>query len=436
MKPFWTAVVLVLLVGCGTSSRVVRLETGPAQPIVFTARSSARTVELEAGEFKDAMTKMSREVSPSPQPQEAARRLFEVPVRSESYTYEPRGHRLLPLGSSEDLLDGSTPAEVELTRAYLHWCESRGRPVDCLRLLRESPIIVGDGRLALAMGMAQGVVWDEMLDVFKDMANPHALVSAVLWTWTTYMILLTVPEPFSKGVAAVMTVTLISYVGVDTFWGLILGFRRLMEEADRATTFDELRQSGERYGKMMGRQAARAFAMLAMAAIGNTTPGLAARLPRLPGAMQATVQAETQIGVRLAAVGQVDAVTISAEAVTLALAPGAVAMTARGGVGEHSRGAERDLREESSNTKPQQVYTGLKNTPGYPTRFRAVQNGTTKNTVARKDLLEMLRAIEPGDWLKVYKDGWIGNQKVSLHYFESPSGKVFDFKIKQDWSNQ
>jgi len=46
--------------------------------------------------------------------------------------------------------------------------------------------------------------------------------------------------------------------------------------------------------------------------------------------MQAAVQAETQVGIRLAAVGQVEPVVVSAETVTLTLAPGAVAMTAQG----------------------------------------------------------------------------------------------------------
>ena len=78
----------------------------------------------------------------------------------------------------------------------------------------------------------------------------------------------------------------------------------------------------------------------------------------------------------------------------------------------------------------------MKNTPGYPSNFRSIQNGTTRNSISRKELLEKLREIEPGNWHKVYKDGWIGSKKVSLHYFESPSGKVFDFKIKLEWSNQ
>jgi len=280
MKLGWTAALLVLLAGCSTASRVVRLDTGQADTLVFTPRSGAESVNLNGDEFKAAVAKHAWEVRPSTRPQEAARKLFD---------------------------------------AYLHWCERTGRPGDCLLLLTEGPIVNGDGRFALAMALAKGAVLDEMLEAFKDMADPHAMVAAVLWTWTTYMVLLSIPDvTVSKGLAAVMTATLISYVGVDTFWGLIVGFKRLMEEAERATSFDEVREAGERYGKVMGRNAARAFAMLATVALGNTATGLAAKVPTLPGAMQA----ETQVGISLVAVGEVETVIVGAEAVTIALAPG------------------------------------------------------------------------------------------------------------------
>jgi hypothetical protein len=259
------------------------------------------------------------------------RNWFEVETRSGSYTYETRSRRVTPLGLDEHLEGAPPAAEVELTRDYLRWCERTGRPGDCLRLLTESPIVNGDGRFALALALARGAVLDEMLEAFKDMADPHAMVAAVLWTWTTYMVLISIPDvTVSKGLAAVMTATLISYVGVDTFWGLVVGFKRLMDEADRAATFNELREAGERYGKVMGRNAARAFAMLATVALGNTAPGLAAKVPTLPGTMQAAAQAETQVGIRLAAVGEVETVAVSAETITIALAPGAVAMSAQG----------------------------------------------------------------------------------------------------------
>ncbi|WP_404373393.1 hypothetical protein ACIHQR_19400 [Corallococcus coralloides] len=228
-----------------------------------------------------------------------------------------------------------------MTRAYLRWCKRVNRPGDCLRLLVEHPTVTGDGRYALAMAMAQDAVLGEMMDAFKDMADPQAVMSAVLWTWTTYMILLAVPEPFSKGVAAVMTASLIAYVGVDTFWSLIMGFKRLVSDAEQAATFDELRDAGERYGKVMGRNAARAFVMLATAAIGNTAAGLGATVPGLPGATQAAVQAEAQVGLRLAAVAEVRTVAVSADSVTIALAPGAVAMSASGTGGGAAAKASR-----------------------------------------------------------------------------------------------
>jgi hypothetical protein len=88
----------------------------------------------------------------------------------------------------------------------------------------------GDGRFALALALAKDAVLDEMLEAFHGMADPHALVAAALWTWTTYMILVSIPDvTISKGLAAVMTATLISYVGVETFWGLIVGFKLLMD---------------------------------------------------------------------------------------------------------------------------------------------------------------------------------------------------------------
>ena len=360
MKRCCTVVLLMLLAGCGTASRVVRLDTGQGDPLVFTPRSRAEPVELEDDEFEAAVAELARGQRVPVRPQEAARRLFEVEARSGSYSYDTRSRHLTPLGTGEHLEGEATAAEVELTRGYLRWCERTGRPGDCLRLLTESPIIAGDSRFALALALARGAVLDEMLEAFKDMADPHAMVAAVLWTCTTYMLLVSIPDvTISKGLAAVMTVTLISYVGVDTFWALVVGFKRLMGEADRATTFNELREAGERYGKLMGRNAARAFALLAMAAISNTVPGLAAQVPKLPGAMQAVAQAESQVGIRLAAVGEVKTVAVSAGTVTIALVPGAVAMTARGGSGGNSlaRGslAGHPTRPGANDKRPENI---------------------------------------------------------------------------------
>ena len=72
----------------------------------------------------------------------------------------------------------------------------------------------------------------------------------------------------------------------------------------------------------------------------------------------------------------------------------------------------------------------------YPKEFEAVKNGTTKNTIKNKELLDKLREIESGKWTKVYKDGYNSSgNKISIHYFQSQSGKVFNVKVKPGWSN-
>lgn len=359
---------LVALTGCVTPVRSVRLDTGQDEPRVHVPHGRHQPVELRREVLTRALGVLARDVRTPPRLQQAARRLFEVETRSGSYQYEPHGHRLTPLGPGGHLEGAPSAAEVELTRAYLGWCERTGRPGDCLHLLEESPTVTGDGRYALAMALAQGAVLDEMLEAFKGMADPHAMVATVLWTWTTYLVLLSIPDvTVSKGIAAVMTVTFIAYVGVDTFWSLVVGFKRLVEEADRATTFQALREAGERYGKVMGRNAARAFALLATAALGNTASGLAAKVPTLPGAVVAAANTETQLGLSLTAVGEVETVAVSADSVTLVLAPGAVAMTSSGGgengatkAGATTASSPQNAGTSPARLEPERIYLGSK----------------------------------------------------------------------------
>jgi len=141
-----TPLLLILLAGCGTASRIVRLDTGRGEkPTLFTPRTGdAQPVQLDVDDFEEAVTELARGIRPSTRSQEAARRLFEVEAQSGSYTYEPHSRRLTPLGSSEHLEGQAPAAELELTRAYLRWCERTGRPGDCLRLQIEHPFINGD----------------------------------------------------------------------------------------------------------------------------------------------------------------------------------------------------------------------------------------------------------------------------------------------------
>ena len=82
-------------------------------------------------------------------------------------------------------------------------------------------------------------------------------------------------------------------------------------------------------------------------------------------------------------------------------------------------------------------YKSIKDAPEYPKNFKSLKGGTVKKNIKNMDRKAKLEDIEPrGNWKKVYKDGWSGGERVSVHYFQSKSGKVVDVKVKNNWSNQ
>jgi hypothetical protein len=322
----------VFLTGCGASTRgVVRLDTGQGEPIVHTPRRDVASVAVSEKEFKRAIAQHASSVPSVERPLEHARRVFGVPERSGWYRYEGRSQRLMASepGSTRDLR--LLPEDEELKRRYLLWCEHTWGGGDCLRLLVGKPFLDGDAKYALAMAIAHSKVLGAMKEELSRMVSPQAVVATVVGGLTMYAILLALPEPVSKGIAALMTLGAMAYLGWDTVWRLIDGWLVLMKEVDKATTFDGIYATGEKFGETMGEKAARAFVMLGTVALGNTASGMATALPKLPGAGQAAVVAETQLNIRWTAptLAQVESVAITSEGVTMALAPNALAMAAR-----------------------------------------------------------------------------------------------------------
>ncbi len=102
-----------------------------------------------------------------------------------------------------------------------------------------------------------------------------------------------------------------------------------------------------------------------------------------------------------------------------------------------SVGAGDAIKGGSESNKIKEVYNSIKESKNYPEGFKARKNGTTSNKVKNEELLDELRDVESGEWNKVYKDGYDANgNKVSIHYFQSKSGKVFNVKVKRGWSNK
>ncbi|WP_425537975.1 AHH domain-containing protein [Myxococcus stipitatus] len=324
-------VLLTMLAGCGSATRAVRLETGRAAPIIFTPRSGAEEpVELDDDDFEEAVARWGRDVPQTTHPRADARRLFWAP-EEDAYASARGRLGLMAIGSDIPSTEDERPgADSELTRTYGRWCERTQRTHDCLHLLEERPTLDDEARRTLALHFAMSSVMEETQEALREMVDPIAVRNTLVTAMAVYLGLWLLPEPVSKGVAATLTACLIAYLRVDTVLNLLTGWHQLAEEVSVATTFDEVRTAGERYGEVLGENAARVFVMLATAAIGSTA-GLATKARGLPGSVHAARIAETQGGFRFTAVETVLAVAIPMEgAITIALAPGALAMAAQG----------------------------------------------------------------------------------------------------------
>ncbi|WP_223641274.1 AHH domain-containing protein [Corallococcus sp. EGB] len=342
----WAVVMLLLLLGTGCSAtRGVRLKTGRGAPVVHVPRTDVAPVELEEGAFTEAVRTLAEDAPVASRPRDEAYRLFAGSFSMKAYA-RVRGRLGLvsvagPSRASLWMEDG----ERELASAYGRWCQRKQTPGDCLQLLEGRSALDEDGRRSLAFAIALDSVWEETADALVGMTDRRAVLTTIVATSTVYLALWLLPEPVSKGIAATMTVVLVAYLGIDTVWNLIQGWIELSEQARVARTFDALRDAGEEYGEVMGKNAARAFVMLALAAVGSTAETFAARVATLPGSGQASLVAAEVGGFRLGAAAQVESAAVTSEGVTLVLAPNAVAMSARDDKGPVASGADAEGHE-------------------------------------------------------------------------------------------
>ncbi|WP_430384400.1 SitA5 family polymorphic toxin [Archangium violaceum] len=294
-------------------------EEGPSRTFIPARRAP---VELTQAQFDATMARLVVRLDlPSPPPQRLA---------------------LLSWGPA-----GQEDARAALTHGYYRWCERRSTPGDCLSLLGKGLYLGPEARRTLALTLSLGSVWEGAVGVWMDMVDPVALQSLVTSAMAGYLAMLVFPNPVTQAAALSFTCLMVAYLGLDTVWGLLEGWARLERETEQARTFTEVREAGERFGRVMGAQAGRLLVMLATLALGSTANQMMGP-PGLPGAAQAGVTAELQLGVRLAAVGQVRQVAVGQASLTLTLAPGALAMASQGTNGGGNKAAPGQAAQASA----------------------------------------------------------------------------------------
>ncbi|HYO60165.1 MAG TPA: hypothetical protein VEU50_46170 [Archangium sp.] len=183
--------------------------------------------------------------------------------------------------------------------------------------------------MRLALSFAMDTVWEGASVPLSEFFDPLAFRVMVYTAMSTYLLTLMMPDPVTKGLAAVLTLYLVAYLGLGPVWSMVKAGWRLLEESERAITTEELKQAGHRFGRVLGDNGMRVFLLLAMAAIGGQT-NFVGRGPRLPGFRQAVLASPARTRVRLETAGQVRTVVVGAKELVVGLAPTAVAAMSMG----------------------------------------------------------------------------------------------------------
>ncbi|HYO54671.1 hypothetical protein [Archangium sp.] len=319
MRNGWSGLGLLLVVpwlaGC-VSGPQVRLEMGQGAPIVYTLPAAEPPpVEVRQEEFVSAMTEL---VLHRPLSLELPRREGRV-VRASWWGASARD-------TAQQLLESQ--------------CAPTEGPEGCLVLPENAPPPEVLGRLRLALSYAMDTVWAGAAVPLSEYLDPLTFKVMVYTALCTYlvMLLMPVPEPVTKGIAAVLTLYLVVYLGLGPMREMMTAGRRLLEEAERATTSRELKEAGQRFGRVLGDSGMRVLLLMATAALGGQG-GLVAKGPKLPGFGKAAMLSGVRTGVKLEAAGQVGTVVLGARELVVVLAPTAVAATALGpGSGDNAPG--------------------------------------------------------------------------------------------------
>jgi hypothetical protein len=234
--------------------------------------------------------------------------VLSMPMRVASSRPFPQANRLYLHASAPSL---SGPQwRSPLAQRYGGFCEGRGTPGDCLELFEDGPGLDDRDKRDIALALAVNSALEARDEQLRAMFSTTQLWTSLSITLIGYMALIAAPEPVSKGVATALTLLLWGYLGWELF-DLVRAWFRLWEEASEATTFEELRAAGKRFGRVIGPNSMRILLMLGTAAVGSTA-SLLSKAPSLPGFAQAASAAESHGGVRnlLTAARQADQVKV------------------------------------------------------------------------------------------------------------------------------
>ncbi len=181
---------------------------------------------------------------------------------------QPRAHPQLRLLE--------TPGGIRSNRGSLSSWE-RGLREDFLSRYGSALLPVPDSletsRLLLALKLSTRYMDDGIREAAQELFSSPAFIVSVSLSITVYFAAWLAPEPlFSKAFAAALTVRLSLLVGLVELGHLARECIRLYQEAEAATTPQELEAAAERFGKAVGGTALRTLVVVASLGVPQVLP--------------------------------------------------------------------------------------------------------------------------------------------------------------------
>ncbi|MFY0566376.1 AHH domain-containing protein [Archangium lansingense] len=337
----WALIVLFLHAACATGVPRSGLLVGssyraPTPRFHEDARPPTAEAEAEEGEAADELVRLSLptrfgavQVSDFELNEALTTLVLNMPLRVAGSRFPLYLHRKLALASFP--LTGEE-WRTPLARSYGSFCERQGTPGDCLGLFKDGPGLDGEDKRDIALALSVNAALEARDAELRSMFSTTQLWMTLCLTIIGYLALVAAPEPVSKGVAAALALLMWGYLGWELF-DLVRAYFKLWEEAAEASTFAELREAGDRFGKVIGPNSVRILLLLGTVAVGETA-ALVSKAPNLPGFAKAAGALESHAGIRdvLTAVQEADKVKVAVAEGTFSvvLPANVLSMAARG----------------------------------------------------------------------------------------------------------
>ena len=205
------AVALALLTACATTPHPAPTNTDPFERELTALRYEARLftvsdpdpepVEVDEEDFRRAMRALLPDVPPSGLPKESAQWLLSQPLAGSLLAEVEAGRvvRLTPLDENNPL-DSSLAGELK--SEYARVCHELSAGADCLRLQSDGSSLTREDARVLAMAIGLKPALQNIKHSLKEMVEPAAALSMLVWTCVVYLAMWLVPEPVSKVLAA------------------------------------------------------------------------------------------------------------------------------------------------------------------------------------------------------------------------------------------